>query len=242
MDAERVLVPLLDGHRNVHRLAQALLEERNVETGVARVLDVGLRVVHQHLEVAAVLIFGAHALDVFVQFGGVVGLGKNVFQEDRVRDADRLQVLHRRSQGAGVHVLVSLKPDVPHLHLGSFADHEGHADRGGRNGTNFGADRRKLAPVLGQQLFQYNLGLLDLGRIVLAFYRKTDLAVFEAIQNVAGGNRTQAGVVDLADRGTFFDEDVNDPALGRLFPFKPDVLEITGVPKRVEVAFQGGTS
>src|SRR5262249_30736718 len=48
----------------------------------------------------------------------------------------------------------------------------------------------------------------------------------------------QARVVDLADRGTLFDVNVNDPALCGLFAFKPDVLEVRRVPQRIEVSFE----
>ena len=97
---------------------------RDVEAGVSSVVDLGFGVVHQHLEVAAVLELGADPFGVFFQFGGVVGLGENVFQENGVRNADRLEVLHGRTQGAVIDVFVASEANFSNLHLRSFADHE----------------------------------------------------------------------------------------------------------------------
>src|SRR5262249_44310911 len=44
--------------------------------------------------------------------------------------------------------------------------------------------------------------------------------------------------VDFSNRRPFFDVNMNTPSLGRLFALKTDVLEVSRVPERVEVAFQ----
>ena len=74
---------------------------RECGTLVPGVVNLGFGVVDQHLEVAAILVFGADAFGIFFELGGVVGLGKNVFEEDGVRDADGLEVLHGTRAGCG---------------------------------------------------------------------------------------------------------------------------------------------
>ena len=211
-----------------------------MEARVAGVVNLGLGILHQHFEVAAVLIFRAHPLGVFVELGGVVSLGEEVFQEDGVRNADRLQVLHGAAQNAGVDVLVADEGNLADFDLGPFLHHERDAHRGRRNGANFGADGGELPAVLGQQFLDRDFGFLDFGGIVLAFHRQPDFAFLEAVQHVAVGDRIQPGVFDLANGGPLFDVDVDAPALGRLLALEADVFKVAGVPQRVEVAFQGG--
>ena len=133
-----------------------------MEAGVSGVVDLGFGVVDQHLEIAAVLELGADAFRVFFKFGGVVGLGEEVLQKNGVRDADGLEVLHGRAQGAVIDVFVAPEADASHLNLRPFANHERDADGIGRNRPHLGANRGELTPVLGEQLFQRNFGLLDL--------------------------------------------------------------------------------
>ena len=82
-----------------------------------------------------------------------------------------------------------------------------------------------------------------MGRIsvrMVVFDREADFALLEAIEHVAGGNRAQAGVVDLADGGSLLHINVEDPTLGGLVALEANVFEIAGVPQRVEIALQGG--
>ena len=231
---------LFNRDHDIDGLAHAGLEERNVQAGVAGVMDVGLGVLDQDLEVATVLEFGAHALGIFVELGGVVGFGKNIFKNDGVRNADRLEVLHGPAQGAGLDVDIAAELNFSDFDLRAFLDDEGEADGGGRNGADFGANDGKLAAVLGEQIFEYDFGFLDFGGIVLALDGETDLTLLEFVEHIAGGDRAQADVVDLADGGALFDVDVEDPALGALFALKADVFEVAGVPEGVEVALEGG--
>ncbi len=83
------------------------------------------------------------------------------------------------------------------------------------------------------------LGPLDLGGVVLAFDRKPDLFLLEAVEDVGNGNRVQALVVDLADGGLLADKDVEDDALFRVLALDAQVLEVAGVPERVEIALDG---
>jgi hypothetical protein len=238
--AQAIARALLDGHGDIDGLSHAGLKPGNMEAFVSGVVDFGLGIVDQHLEVAAVLELGTDALGIFFELGGVVGFGEKIFEEDGVRDADGLEVLHGRTQSAVIDMLVAAEADVANLDLGPLFDDEGDADGSGRDGTDFGADGGELAPVLGEQFLEHDFGLLDLGGIVLALDRESDLAVFEAVEHVAGGDGIETGVVDLADGGALFEVNVQDPALGVLFALEADVFKVAGVPERVEVAFDGG--
>src|SRR5581483_1104767 len=136
-------------------------------------------------------------------------------------------------------MLVADEPDLADLDFRALFDHKGNSNSGGRNRPNFGSYDRELPAVFGKQFLDRHLGFLDLGGIVLAFYSQADLALLEPVEHVAGRDRTQAGVVDLTYRGTLFDVDVNDPALGGLFTLHADIFEVICVPKGVEVAEQG---
>ena len=240
--AQAVAIALLDRHGDIDGFPQPRLDPRNVEARASGVVDFGFGFVHQYLEIPAVLELGANAFGVFFQFGGVVGLGEQVFQKDRVRDADGLQVLHGRPQRAVVDVFVAPEAYAPNLDLGPFLDHKRDGDGGRRDGSNFGADGGELMPVFREQFLQHNFRLLDFGGIVLALYRESDFAVLEAVEHVAGGDRAQAAVADLADGGPFFEVDVQDPALafGVLLALEAYVLKVVRVPEGVEVALDGG--
>ena len=136
-------------------------------------------------------------------------------------------------------MLVADKSDLADVNFGTFFHHEGDANLGRRNRADLGAHGGELPAMLGQQFFDRYLGLFDLGGVVLALRGQTDLAVLEAIQDVALGNRIQAQVFNFADGGTLFDIDVDDPALGRLLPLESDVFEVTCIPERIKVALQG---
>ena len=157
-----------------------------------------------------------------------------------MRNADGPEVLHGRAQGAVTDVFIAPEADVPNLDLGPLLNDKSDANGGGRDGPDFRADGSKLTPVLGQQFLQDDFGLLDLRGIVLVLNRKPDLALLETVEHIAGGNRIQAGVVDLAYGRPLLDVNVQDPALGILFAFKADVLKVACVPESVEVAFDGG--
>jgi len=136
-------------------------------------------------------------------------------------------------------VLIAAETNAPNLYFRAFFDDESDANGVGRDGTDFGADGSELVAVFGEQLLQHDLSLLHLGGIVLVFDRKRNLALLEAIEHVAGRNCIQTDIVDLADRGPFFDVNVKDPTLGILFPLKANVFKIASVPERVEVTLDG---
>ena len=157
-----------------------------------------------------------------------------------MRDADGLEVLHGRTQSAVIDVLIAPESNASNLDLGPLFDDEGDADRRGRDGADFGANRGELTSVLGEQFFEHHFGSFDLGGIVLVLHRESDLALLETVEDVAGGDGIQAGVVDFADGRPFLEVNVQNPTLGTLFALEADVLKVAGIPECVEIAFDGG--
>ena len=159
--------PLFNGDEHVDAFADGGVEGEGVEAeGVA---DLGLGLAGERLEVASVAVGQADALGVFIQLGGVEGAGEDVLKDDGVRDADGLQVLHGRAQGAVGEVLIAVEDDLAHLDGGAFLDLEGDGDAGGRDGLDLGLDGGELVAVLAEQVAQDDLSALDAGGVVLAF-------------------------------------------------------------------------
>ena len=102
------------------------------------------------------------------------------------------------------------------------------------------AGHPKCQAVLGFQLLNRHFGVLDLGWIVLRLGRETNFVGLETLKNVALGNCVYAGVRNGPNARAFLDVNVQDPALRGRLALKPDVLEISGVPKRIEVALDCG--
>ncbi len=102
--------------------------------------------------------------------------------------------------------------------------------RGGWNGLDVWLHGGKLVPVFGQQGADH----IDRPRqprgIVRALDRKADVLFLEAVENVRGGDRVQALVVDLPNGGLFFDDHVENDALGGIFPGDLQILEVSRVP------------
>ena len=94
-------------------------------------------------------------------------------------------------------------------------------------------------PCSDKNVFQDGGCAQNLRRIVLALDGEADFLFLEAIEHVGLRDRVEALVVDLADGGLFFDEDVEDDALLRVFPLDAQILKVAGVPERVEVALDG---
>ena len=206
----------------------------------AGVADVGLGLAGKSLEIALVPIGVTNALRIFVELAGVEGLRKQVFENDGVRYADRLQVAHRRDQLAVRNRVVAVKRDLAHLNRGAFFDDEGQRNGCGRQRLDFGLDRGELVTMLGEQLLQDNFGPLDLGRVVLALDRERHFGLLEPFQYVGLCDRAEALIFDLADRWAL--AHINDQlhAGWRIDFLEPHVIEVTGVPKRVEIALDDG--
>src|ERR1700722_5920102 len=136
--------------------------------------------------------------------------------------------------------MVAGEGDIPHLHGGAFLDDEVDRDRGRRDGLDVRLYRRKLVPVLGQQFADHIDGPRQTGGIVGAFHREAgDMLFLEAVENIRSRDRVQALVVDLADGRLFFNDDVENDALGGILTCNLQILEVSGVPERVEVALDG---
>jgi hypothetical protein len=150
----------------------------------ALVANLRLRLLDGGVGVALVAVGLAHALGVFFELGGVVGLGEEILKDDGVGNADGLQVLHGPAQVEPADVPVAHELDFAHLHHRAFLDVEVDLHRGRRDGLDVGLDGGELVAVLGQQLLDDGLGLRDLGGIVLAFHRKRNLLLLEAVEHV----------------------------------------------------------
>ena len=238
--AQAVKLAFFNGDRDIHGLTGTGMHERNLQPcPVARIANLGHRILHNNREIAARLVLQAHALSIFVQLAGIVGSGKYVLQKDRVRNAGWLQVLHGAAQGARVHVLVAGELDPPHFYFGAFFHNESDAHCGWRYLPHLSAHVGELAPVLGKQSLENHFRVLHFGGIVLAFLGETDLRQLEPFQDVTGGHRADAQVFDVTNDRAFFHINMQYPALGSLLPLEADVFEISGIPERVEIAFQG---
>ena len=101
-----------------------------------------------------------------------------------MRDADRPQVLHGGTEDAAADVLISVEADLTYLNLRAFFHYEGDAHGGGRNLPHFSTNAGELTSVLGKQVLDRNLGLLDACRIVLALHHQSDLILLEAVENI----------------------------------------------------------
>src|ERR1043165_2028542 len=106
----------------------------------SRLADIGL-------EVAMILLRLANQLHVFVEFAGVVCLGKNVLKKNGMGYPDRLGKVHRRTEFAALHVPVALKPYAAYLHLRSLTHHESDVDAGRGQSPDFGSHCRELVAM-----------------------------------------------------------------------------------------------
>ena len=169
----------------------------------------------------------------------VVSLGEDALEEDRVRHAIGVQVLHGLDHPVGVFSLVALDIDVPHLHLGAFIDVESDLQGGGRNLLDARLDGGVLMAALGEKLLQRHHRALHLVGIVLRFHREADLALLEAVQNFGDRDRVDARVVDGADHAPLDQHPVDDDAGLSLFGFQADIVEAALVPQQTEIAAHG---
>ncbi len=157
-----------------------------------------------------------------------------------MRDADGLQVLAWSAQLARAERVVALEGDLADLDRRAFLDVEGQRDGGGRDGLDIGPDGGELVAVLAEHLLQHDFGALDARGIVLAFDGEADLFLLEAVEHVGNGDGVQALVVDFANGGLFADVDDELHAVGLVDALDAHVVEVAGVPERVEVALHNG--
>ena len=223
----------MNGHPDIYDLAA--VAEQVGEPGT-RVANLGLRIVYEDFEISLGLIEEADALSIFVELACVIGAGEQIFQNERMRDSDRLGVLHRRAQFAAGNLLVAVEADLADFDLRTFFDNEVDADRSRRNPAHFGADGSELPPMLTEQALQHHLRLLHLRGIILTLLRKPDFLFLETIKHVALRNRIQAGVLNLADGRLLSYVDVNDYALRSFLPLEAKIVVVAGIPERIEVS------
>ena len=79
---QAVLITFFNRNADVRGFTQAVLEQRNMKTLVAGVVDFHIRFLHDHLVVAPILELLAHMLGIFVEFGSVISLGKQALEEN----------------------------------------------------------------------------------------------------------------------------------------------------------------
>src|SRR5258708_3012196 len=231
--AQLVSRTLFHRHQDVDPLALRRPQRKRIDP--TRIANPRRRLARQSLEVSMIAIRLAHSLGVLVQLARVKRPSEQVLQNDRVRYSDRLQVPHRRPQRAVVDAVVAIERNLAHLHRRPFLHDEGQRHRCRWNRLDLGLDRRELVSVLREQFLQHHLGPLDLSRVILAVDREPDLRLLEPLQNVRLRNRIHTLVVDLANRRLLANIDHQLNALRSLRPFNPDVIEVPGVPQRVEV-------
>src|SRR5262249_32897012 len=139
----------LDGNRDVDCFAGSVLKQRNVEPRVASIANLRLRITNHRLKVSLVLLRFADQFHIIFELGSVVGLGKEIFQENRVRNSDWPQKMHGVTKLPATDMPIALEPDAAYFDLGTFTDNKRHADRGRRNRANLRADSCELVSVLG---------------------------------------------------------------------------------------------
>jgi hypothetical protein len=136
-------------------------------------------------------------------------------------------------------MLIAAECDLAYFDRRAFLDLEDQLHRRRRNVLHFGADRRKLVPVLGQHLFQNIDRVRDARRIVLALFRQAHFLFLEAVHHVRLRHRVQAVVFDLPNRRFLTHVDVEYHALRRVFLLNANIFEVAGVPQRVEITLHG---
>src|SRR5205809_5048838 len=104
-----------------------MLKQWNVESSATGIPNLRLRISHHCFEIPTVLFRFADQFHVVVELGSVVGLGEEIFQEDRVWNPNRPQEVHGVPQLPAAHMTVAFEPNVSHLDLWALPDHEGHA-------------------------------------------------------------------------------------------------------------------
>ena len=153
MAAQPVAVALFDRHQDVDALAVvAGTEGKPVQAAFVANLRLGF--LDGGVGIALVAIGLADALGVFLQLGGVEGFREEILKDDRIRNADGLQVLHRAAQIKSAQVLVAGEIDLADFYRRAFLDVEVHLHRGGRNGLDIGLDGGELMAMLRQHCAQ----------------------------------------------------------------------------------------
>src|SRR6202034_2963664 len=123
---------------------------------------------------------------------GVEGARQKIFKEDRVRNTDGLQVLHRGAKFTRAELLIALEDDLAHLYGRAFLDIEGQCNGGWRNRLDLGLDDRELMSVLAEHLLKDDFSTLDARFIELALDGETDFFFLPAVVHIGDGDGVQA--------------------------------------------------
>ena len=161
-----------DGNGDVGALAGLVrLEHGYMHTLAAGVAQRDRVIEDASRKVTFVLIELPDAFLVFLELGGIVGLGKDILEEDRMRNTDRMQVLHRPDHDQVAENRISLNFDFAHFHLRPFIHVEGYLERGRWDLSDFRIDGRELASSLRQIFLEDHRGALNFIRVVLRLNR-----------------------------------------------------------------------
>src|SRR5262249_35583609 len=107
--AKAISLAFLYGDREINAFAAAT--ERPDAEATAGIVDLGLRILYDCFVVPLRLIGVADALRVLLKLGGIVGLGEQVLEDERVRDAYGPQIPHGGAQFAAGDSMIVLKFD-----------------------------------------------------------------------------------------------------------------------------------
>ncbi len=226
-----------DGDVNIRALSGPVgLDQRQAELPARHVFDLHLVIGGVSLEIAGGLVEILDALLVFFELGGIVGLGENSFEQNRMRDSDGAQIVHGPAHHAIAKNLIAFEGDLPDLHLGAFINVEIDDQRGRRHLAHFRLDAGELAAALGQVFEQHVAGALDLIRIVLSLGAQSDFAFLEAVQDFRDRDRLHARVVDGTDDASLDHHEAHDPAGAAGFLLQRNVVEAVAVPQDQEIA------
>src|SRR5579859_2318357 len=136
--------------------------------------------------------------------------------------------------------VVPYKLDRADFNLGAFVNLEdqNHSIAGG-DAFVLRSHFRELAAVLSEQFLEYDFGPLDFCGIEWAFHGETDLALFEAVENIRFRDGMNAFVTDAANLRAFLHFKNDDFAIGAVLDTQLYVLEELRVPESLKIAAQG---
>ena len=81
-------------------------------------------------------------------------------------------------------MLIALELDGANFYNRAFLDIEVHLYRCRRNCLDFGLDGGELVAVFCEQRLDHRFGALDLGGVILAFNRQSDLLFLESVKDI----------------------------------------------------------
>ncbi len=101
------------------------MKQREFKFPPTHIEDFDLGVIRAGHEVSIVFIKHFDPLLIFFKLGGIEGLGKEIFEQNRTRQADGAQVAHGPAHHSIAEHLIAEEIDVPDLDLRSFSHFKG---------------------------------------------------------------------------------------------------------------------